>query len=88
MGLTPEESPDEAMRGIIADNKAANAETTGALALDLLQIDSGQIAARFTSPGMGPCTAMPRRSRFGIGGFSVKRLERSETILEFSRDLR
>ena len=46
-GLPPEESPDAAMQGIIDDNKDANARIAGSLTLDLLQIDSGQIAAHF-----------------------------------------
>ena len=46
-GLLPEESPDAAMQGIIDDNKDANARIAGSLTLDLLQIDSGQIAAHF-----------------------------------------
>ncbi len=47
LDLAPEESMDQAMQGIIDDNKVANAEAATPLALDLVLIDSGQIAAHF-----------------------------------------
>ena len=46
-GHAVEGTPDQAMQGIISDNKAANAETTDPVARDQQLIASGQLAAHY-----------------------------------------